>query len=93
MADASAAFDGDDSDISETTFSLQLISHIPTVTKSGKKSKSQSRKETMTKEMKFTCEASNYLTFLMAILKKCGLKYKVSPSHIFRFKYYYRGCP
>ena len=67
----------------EATFLLQLISHVPTVTKSGKKSKSQSKKETLTKEMKFTCNKSNYLAFLTAILEKCSLKYKVSSSHTF----------
>ncbi|KAH9983640.1 hypothetical protein BJV77DRAFT_1072745 [Russula vinacea] len=91
MADVSDA--DSDSGPLETTFSLQLISHVPTVTKSGKKSKSQSKKETLTKEMKFTCDKSNYLAFLMAILEKCSLKYKVSSSHTFRFKYFYRGCP
>ena len=65
---------------------------IPTVTKSSKKSKSQKKKEMMTKEMKFTCKASSYLAFLIAILEKCGLKYKVSASYTFRFKYYHCGC-
>ena len=74
-------------------FSLQLITHIPTVTKTSKQSKSQlkTQKEVTTKEMSFICLKSNYTLFLQAILLKCNLRYNVSPSKTFRFKYYYSG--
>ena len=81
----------DDDESVETTFSLQLISHISTVTKTGKRSKTHLKKETTTKEMKFTCIDSNYLAFLRAILDKYSLKYKITDSKQYKFKYYYPG--
>jgi hypothetical protein len=74
----------------ETAFSLQLVSQV-SITK-GKRPKTQSsRKEITTKEMKFTCLEDNYISFLRAILEKCGLRYKVSEATPYRFKYFHTG--
>jgi len=91
MADNDHASSSEDAETIPTKFSLQLITHVPSITKTGKRSKSQLKKVVTTKEMSFICLETNYVSFLEAILSKCGLRYNVSVSRSFRFKYYYPG--
>jgi hypothetical protein len=82
---------GPDSETSNITFSLQLIIRTPTTLKGGKKSKTQSKKDIITKEMVFGCSYSNYTLFLRRVLEKYDQKYTVTSTNRYRFKYYHQG--